>query len=53
MNTQSKINPKTNKTTKCNLQSGKEINQEVDYFIAGPDKEADMIASVKNTGIVQ
>ena len=39
--------PKTNKNSKINLQSSNKIHQEVEYFIAGPDMEADTMASAK------
>ena len=43
MNTHNKISPK--QKIICNMV--KKSNQEVDYFIAGPEKEADKAVSVK------
>ena len=37
-----------NKNLKLNLQSSNKIKQETDYFIAGPDKAANIAASVEN-----
>ena len=36
---------KTSKKSKIDAQSGSKLKQEIDYFIAGTDRDADMEAS--------
>ena len=40
---------KTNTNWKINLQQSNNIKQEIDYFIVGQDKEADLVARAKTT----
>ena len=47
MNKQSKVSPKLTKNKKNKQQLNNNVKQEMDYFIAGPGKEACKVACVK------
>ena len=49
MNKQNKLKSKINTDLKIDLHLNYKINTELDYFIAGPEMEADRQASANNT----